>query len=588
MDKIKAFFHNRLNTAIFIVFILMFILNCLAVPTSDDFRYSINSGFLDIFAREYNQYMTWTGRSTAHIIARTFLMMPKIIFNLCNSACFAYLAWILNVNGTGTVNVDSRKYMFTALLLFLTVPFFGQTVLWETGSCNYLWTAAIIFTFLSMYTCRERNSRKLNIFLMFLFGVLAGWTNENTGGALIMMVCFVLVFRRTEHQKNPLWMYAGLAGCVIGLAVMVLAPGNSVRGADFSASSGYAYELIHAVTSGIKIFVSYPGQLIEWILLAVLTALFIVQNKDRRVLKYALAYTVCGVAAVYAMTVTHIRLVYDRSMFGSTLFLICAVIMLADQISFDEGTEKKAAVVLLSAMYLFSAFRYVYTCADLTYTRYLYTKREKWVADQKNAGNLNPVVPQLGSEFMTAYNPITGLGDLSIWYPLIDNTSYAQLKGLESVTGTTYEKWASVYMNGDPYYMNIMDLNTYVDALLNDQNKAVLITSTKLNDAYEEHMKILDRMGVTPDNGIYADIYVSGEGVVSEGSESFMTIRDHAFYVSGNSDPVLNDVVIDNIEYTNDNEGITIVVFDFNTGTVSDSVTWNAQEGMRGFRYYKE
>lgn len=572
----------------FLVFILMFILNCLAIPNSDDFRYSINSGLFDIFAREYHQYMTWTGRSVAHIIARLFLMMPKIVFNLCNSACFAYLAWILNVNGTQRKKADSRMYIFTALLLFLTVPFFGQTVLWETGSCNYLWTAAIAFTFLSMYTCRENNSRNLNSIVIFLFGVIAGWTNENTGGALIMMICFILVFRKTEQKKNPLWMYAGLAGSVLGLAVMVLAPGNSVRSADFSASSGYAYELIHAVLSGIRIFVSYPGQLIEWLLLAVLTALFVMQKKDRKILKYVLAFAVCGTAAVYAMTVTHIKLVYDRSMFGSTLFLVCAVVMLADNIDFSESTERKSAAVLLAVMYLFSAFRYVYTCADLAYTRYLYTKREKWVARQRSAGNLNPVVPQLGSEFMTAYNPISGLGDLSIWYSLIDNTSYAQLKGLESVTGTTYDKWAAVYMNGDPHYMNIMDLNMYVDALLQDHDKAVLVTSTRLNDAYDEHRKALERLGIRDEDGIYACLYTTEDGPVSEGQEIFMTLKDHAFYVSGNPDPTLNDVLIDNIEYTNDNEGITIVVFDFSTGTVSDSATWNAQEGMRGFRYYKE
>ena len=64
------------------VFFLVLILNLLTVKTSDDLGYSINNGLFDLFQREYVQYMTWTGRTVAHLIARFFLAMPKLIFDV--------------------------------------------------------------------------------------------------------------------------------------------------------------------------------------------------------------------------------------------------------------------------------------------------------------------------------------------------------------------------------------------------------------------------------------------------------------------------------------------------------------------------
>ena len=37
------------------------------------------------------------------------------------------------------------------MLIVLFVPRFGETILWETGSINYLWTFGIMLTFISIY-----------------------------------------------------------------------------------------------------------------------------------------------------------------------------------------------------------------------------------------------------------------------------------------------------------------------------------------------------------------------------------------------------------------------------------------------------
>ena len=94
-QKIKKYLSKPMNVVMLVEFILIFILNLLVVTTSDDLGYQIHSGLIDIFKREYVQYMTWTGRSVAHIIARIFLAMPKIIFDVCNSLCFVYFTYLI-------------------------------------------------------------------------------------------------------------------------------------------------------------------------------------------------------------------------------------------------------------------------------------------------------------------------------------------------------------------------------------------------------------------------------------------------------------------------------------------------------------
>ena len=341
----------------------------------------MNSGLSDIFAREVNQYFTWTGRSVAHLIARIFLSFPKPVFDLCNSICFAYVIWLLNAHGAGDQNrISPSVYAFSAFFVFLTVPLFGQTVLWETGACNYLWTAAILLSFLLVYRKESHepgNHRRSFCLGMFFAGIAAGWTNENTAGAMILIVLLILIDTFHQNRRIPLWMITGLAGALIGFVLMVTAPGNFIRGQAFTSDNGFAYTFTHNLTDGIRVFAEYPGQIAEWILFGFLIAL-----ADRNERKTALGYAFASAAAVYAMVLTHMPLLYDRSMFGSTLLLTAADLILLYSV-LQKGVLPALGKSVLAVLSVLSLFRYGYTCADLFYTRHLYGIREAWVKEQR-------------------------------------------------------------------------------------------------------------------------------------------------------------------------------------------------------------
>ena len=85
-----------------ISFIAILIYNGLTPLMSDDllFDKSLYQSAGDIFRQEYEQYLNWNGRSVLQIILKIFSILPKEVFNVCNSICFVYTSLLIywNIN----------------------------------------------------------------------------------------------------------------------------------------------------------------------------------------------------------------------------------------------------------------------------------------------------------------------------------------------------------------------------------------------------------------------------------------------------------------------------------------------------------
>ena len=571
------------------IFLAALVLNALTVPMADDLGYSISSGIIDIFKREYIQYMTWTGRSVAHIIARCFLAMPKTVFDICNSLCFVYLNWLIYCHVKADRNKDKPfLLLLIALFVFLFVPLFGQTCLWETGSCNYLWTTVIILQFLLPYRLQKESRNILYTGGMFLFGIVAGWTNENTAGALILLVLFFMVLS-FKNKKMQGWMYAGLIGACIGFVLMIIAPGNAIRSADFVNTEGMAYTIVHDWNDAFSVLFSSSTSLRIPLLISMI---LLVLNTDKKERIVSAAYCFAGIAAVFALILTPVPVVFDRSVFGAAILIIISIGI--GVYKFDQQPSaftKKALNIGIAICMCFTVYHYALAISDLGYTRYQYLNREAYVADQKAAGNDNPVIPQINTEFATSYNAIYGLIDISEYPNLWVNKYYSQIHGLTTVQSTPLSQWNKIYKNGDPQMMTIQDMSIYLKALSEQPGYAALINCNTLNqDAYTEQIKALKQYGIDiEDNTNFIAVLQNNEVSMFESSmdslEQYGSIEGHSYYISSNTAGDMSDILIDSIEYTNDNPGISIVVYDTQKQQVIDSVTWNAENEMFCTRY---
>ena len=63
---------------------------------------------------------------------------------------------------------------------------------------------------------------------MFILGIIAGWSNENSiCWVILLLTVFLFLNRKREEMES--WMYIGLAGLVTGYAFLMFAPGNVAR-----------------------------------------------------------------------------------------------------------------------------------------------------------------------------------------------------------------------------------------------------------------------------------------------------------------------------------------------------------------------
>ena len=578
MIKIKD---KRINYISILIFILILLLNFLTVKTADDYGYANAANIIDVFMKEFNQYMTWNGRSIAHIIDRTFLMLPKFIFNIANSLVFVYFIRLIYRNIKGNADKDNIViFSLVFMSIFLFVPFFGQTILWETGSCNYLWMMTIILQFLLFF----RNNSNINPFLLFLLGILAGWSNENTGGACIMIAIMLTIYHYFSNKKINKSLVFGIAGACIGFLILVLAPGNAIRAADYANSNTLIYNLDHETIALIDVYR-------EGLLLLIISYLFFVAigKKEKNIIIVSFIYFLAALADVAAILLSPSQMLWDRSMFGSPVLMIIAAGIALYNLNFKEKLNVYLIYAISSIMLVTTVFNYGEAVIDLTYTAYQDKKRNDYIIEQKNNGNLYPIVNELDSEFYTRYNARYGIGDIAPYKSCFVNILYADTFGFNEITSTNKEKWELIYKNGNPDLLKIVDFEEYLNYALGVEDYVVLINTIHLNDSFNNYIEILDKYNVNIATANYVGVICNNEIIKSSASNNGAyidgDINGNYYYIASYTDGRDSDITINNVKYSNGQNGISIVVFSKSENRVVDSISYVLDHGTNGIRF---
>ena len=196
------------------------------------------SSWYDLFISQWSHYLTWGGRTVAHVLAQFFLWVGKDIFNFFNAfvsvVLIAEIYWCIH-KGEISLNFAPKAVFWIFFCLWAFSPGFSPIFFWLTGACNYLWTSVILLGFLLPYVhkyyCLDTENKKttgLFGFCFFCYGIIAGWTNENTV-CWIILVLGIFIFVCKKQSKTEIWMYSGLDGLLIGYALLIFAPGNYRR-----------------------------------------------------------------------------------------------------------------------------------------------------------------------------------------------------------------------------------------------------------------------------------------------------------------------------------------------------------------------
>lgn len=229
----------------FTTFLLIFALNYMTHYVSDDYAYrfvyksprptdsleKIN-GFRSIIKSQISHYNIWNGRFVAHSIVQFFMQYNKIIFNIFNSIAFLSLGLIIYfiVNTAKHVRHNIKMFLLIFLSLWLFIPEFGKSVLWLSGSGNYLWMA-IIYSLFLLFNLQSFQTNFFTIITSIILGFLSGATNENSGPATTLIIVLLIIWKYIEFKSFDIWRLLGVISSGVGFIIMMNSPGSKERGA---------------------------------------------------------------------------------------------------------------------------------------------------------------------------------------------------------------------------------------------------------------------------------------------------------------------------------------------------------------------
>lgn len=212
---------------------------------------------LDLIQSLQNHTRINNGRFVAHGFVQLMMQWPKSVFNVVNSLVFLLVGVLVNWHADGRVGIPNPgRLVLTYTLMWWCLPDYGSAILWLSGGCNYLWTAAIYLVFLLPYRLNYKAHRPwLMTAGMILLGFLAGATNENTAALTLFAA---LMFTIMDWRGGQLfWKWAGGISGLEGFIILVL---SGMRQIDNRGDNQFDWQLLVRMTA------QYSGVLLVGVL----------------------------------------------------------------------------------------------------------------------------------------------------------------------------------------------------------------------------------------------------------------------------------------------------------------------------------
>lgn len=386
-----------LGIAILLVFILMYILNNIYPLVCEDWSYVFIWGvdeptrvtsLSDVLASQYHHYIIWGGRSVAHAIVQTLLAFDPLWHDLINTLAYTLFAYFVYkfINYGQKVRVEI--FILTALALWFFIPEFVSLTAWITYSCVYLWTTLLTILFIYPYYKSYRDSSFKGSYLkstgLFLFGIVAAWSNENLSFMLIAFIVLLLTLMKFQKKQIPNWMVCGLLGTLIGFALLILAPGN------FSRMNNFEFYILSRIKNLVLNYV-YFLTLISLIYTA-LGYYYLKRtqsNKNKDILFASALFFVS--AHLGSLVMIAFPIFPARSLFAPITFIIIANGILFANLSLSKKHYFRTNIIALSIGILMFCVDYADKHKYLVYFDDLWLRREAFLLEQKSKGILDIV-----------------------------------------------------------------------------------------------------------------------------------------------------------------------------------------------------
>ncbi|AVL02704.1 DUF3329 domain-containing protein [Pediococcus pentosaceus] len=286
--------------------------------------------------RAIHTHMTqWNARFTSIVFEIAAMQFPKWIINIVNTVVYLVVGFEINILTSGKRAIfRPLRQLAIYLLMWFFLAGFGSTVLWVSGTSNYLWPAVLMLGFFMPYRFDYHVKKYHNIMAWFvlILGVLVGMSNEVGSSTSILVVGFFSFFNRSKKDFNDLWWKTvGTVANAVAFICMLKISSGSAETKNYGKGDGFIYHL----TKIILDTVAYSGPLLLVTFMLGLYVVFSQRQLFRRIfapqtltsLEQAtlsgMIFLVSGLAGVGAMIISPV--LFPRLWFAVNVLLIISL-----------------------------------------------------------------------------------------------------------------------------------------------------------------------------------------------------------------------------------------------------------------------
>lgn len=321
---------------------------------ADDFCSAALLGKAGFLGTQISLWNTWTGRfSATFFISLAELAGPWIVRILP-----ILILVLLLVSLWKFYRINRLIPVLFILLTLINAPNTIQSFYWQTGSLNYLAPFIFLNIFLGIVIFP---SKKINIFLPFVLTLIAAGFSEAFAIAQLVLILFVLLavklisFSGTDKRMKIV--LSGLAGAIMALGIIYLAPGNLVRAGTVNHLANLKQIIVSTLYStkwylprmlSIKTF--------DFSLLIIFTAILVLAKDVKLKLQHALTLAALSVVSAIFITMSVLASGFysiaiippERALFVAIyMMLICFVVFSFAVKSLIKSGSKVVWIILL-------------------------------------------------------------------------------------------------------------------------------------------------------------------------------------------------------------------------------------------------
>lgn len=386
-----------------LIFLLMYNITRYVTLALDDYSYIMSDGNIitnlnEIIEFQLNHYFGWGGRSVTHTIAQLFFINDFQVYYILNSLAFLVTILAIYLNVTGKFEVNNKLLMLITCAFCIFQPVFWETNLWITGSANYMWGGMLVLLAIlpfRFYVETKKESKETNKILLvlvnifaFIGSILAGWTNENTAAAmLVIMVLYYIYIKFIEKKKITSWMWSIFIGGCIGFAFMILAPGNFLRSSLFEDSAG----IIKYIERLGTCFELLKGSGFLYVI-GILSLGLIFQKfpKERNDVNICWIYAIAAIVSVLVMLLS--PYFPRRALYGTICFMTIVLGIIFKNINLDNKILKIVCNICFCGLIFLTGIIYVYSVDEMKESYNEYILRDKYIKEQISLGEMDIIV----------------------------------------------------------------------------------------------------------------------------------------------------------------------------------------------------